>query len=171
MSSLFAGYYNGRIVSNVTPYISSSTATDELAMSFKIPAGTLVAGDFFETNYLTSQVNSGAGLKTWKIYINSANTLTSATQIATNGTTSSFTMFVWRNTFAVISNTSIQTSFITSIGGPGIANDSSTTTGNPPVATTIPTLANDVYILATVRRANSGDTASINWGKIQFEKQ
>ena len=171
LSSLFAGYYNGRIVSNVTPYISSSTATDELAMSFKIPAGTLVAGDFFETNYLTSQVNSGAGLKTWKIYINSANTLTSATQIATNGTTSSFTMFVWRNTFAVISNTSIQTSFTTSTGAPGITNDSSTATGNPPVATTIPTLANDVYILATVRRANSGDTASINWGKIQFEKQ
>ncbi len=154
-------------LTNVTPFTSVSTATDEVAMTFNL-TGLVATGDILEWIVTYSQVNGGAALKTWKFWLNNAANISGATQIAQNQTTSSFGCIEDNRRFSILSNTSISGLFgATTATGTTFgftANATSSTT------TTVPTFASTIYLVITVRRANSSDTAKVESGLIRINK-
>jgi hypothetical protein len=148
-------------------YSAVTNGSDEVAYSILIPAGTIVTGDQFHLDGLFS-LNSSAGAKTFKWWLHTLSQTVgttisasgSSTQIAQSGAfTSGSLSGVIQRRFGVRSNTSIIAwiNGTTSFGLDGSSANFATT------AITIPTLASDVYLVATLNKATLGDTITAEY--------
>lgn len=156
--------------SSVTRYAAATTATDDVAHSLLIPAGTLTTGDFFRIYSLLSTTSS-ANNKTFKLWLHTAGVTPGdpvpggAAQIAQNTITTSGQTSLLARLFAVRNNTTII----------GHGNATTQATGEysqattAPTEITIPTLASDVYLLVSANRANAGDTAAVEYSRVHKE--
>lgn len=160
-------------VSKVDAYSCTTTATDEVAASLLIPGGKGAIGDEFRIDAL-NQINSSVNNKTMKWWLSStAGTPGSAVpggaaQIALAGPFTTGTRGTTiQKRFAIRTLTSIigWLDGTTSMGLDG------SSANLPNTAMTVPSFANDVYLIQTVNRANSGDTIRLDYLICKIFKQ
>ena len=156
------------------PYTIGAVTTEVVAYSILIPAGTIVTNDLLET-YFIANINSSANAKTVRFYFSTANETVgnapsgSSTLFQTyaNSTTAILSMAQLRVRYSVRSNTTI-------IGWLNATSTSGSPTGNNTVASTlitVPTFANDIYLVVTGQKANSGDTLTIELASLKAIKK
>jgi hypothetical protein len=144
-----------------TQFAASSTGVDELAHTMKITAGQITTGDCIDVYTLTESTSS-VNNKIYKLWANTSATLSGATQIGAFGTvTTGAQSQPFSRVFAVRSATTI----IASANGTTVYSSSNSVVTTAPAVITIPTLAADVYIMVSVQRANSGDTAAVDFSR------
>ena len=159
------------IYKSYTGFTSASTNVDEVAFSILIPAGTVVSGDFLDIAFGLSTL--GTALKTWKLFIGTANqtigaTQSGATQLGIASTSASFKTINFSRIAPVTSNTSVILPPVTIVSN---GYGGGTTTGSGHGSVTVPTFASNTYIIVTVQRATgSTDTFSADWCRIKIEK-
>lgn len=151
--------------SAVTPYSSVTTATDEVACSILIPAGTIAAGDQLRLDGI-SQINSSVNNKTMKWWLSATPGVQgsavpgAASQLALTGpTTTGAQGLSLQRRFAVRSLTSI----IGWLDGTTTFGLDGSTTNVANTAITVPTFASNTYLIATVNRVNGADLARFDY--------
>lgn len=138
----------------------TGTLTSTAAKSILIPGNTFTAGDTIYIGTKIAKTGTG-GNTTQRQYIYTANTLTSATLIATQGPTATNWMSMVRTPFIRSGNTTIITSPTTSI----INDEDSTVAAAQSILTSIDwTLPQ--YFMVAIQNASTADTTTVQYVEI-----
>ncbi len=108
LKAYFDGFYTAKPRSsyNFTPFNTTNTTAEEIAHSHQIASGLIITGNDIEILAVSTNVSS-ANTKTYRMYVNTSNSLSGATLIATAAyTTAAGYAPFWRK-FRVLSDTSI----------------------------------------------------------------
>lgn len=140
-----------------SPSSHTGSAANTILGSILIPAGTLVAGDMFDVYSRSFRTNANGNI-TVRFYLStSASSIAGATLLGImTMTTAQFTAPVTRKLF-VVDNTTVA---VFATGSTVVANDenvSSVASQNE----TIPTLANDTYLVFTGQLVNGSDVVTL----------
>lgn len=141
-----------------TPISHTGTTAATVISSYLISAGTVQANDFLKfslRHYSTNNTN----LKTIKLYANTSNTISGATQLATYAYATNSGGVIWFKRNLLFQNSlSSQKIINTTVSH---ANDEISYPNNGDSSLSL-NFANDVWILIQVTLANSGDTFTLN---------
>jgi hypothetical protein len=151
-------YPSATFVSNYTPASGTAVTTEELLHSLQVPANTIASGNLLEV-YASLAITSNANAKTFRIYINTSNTLTAATLIATAAVQANVTTDCISRYVPIINDTTME-----SYGGTTVSNRSqyATSTGTS-ANVTVPSVSAGFWILISGQKAVAGDTDTIRW--------
>lgn len=142
------------LFSNNTTITHTGTTTETKLYSQLIPAGTLTAGDLLDIMTFIS-ATSNANNKTFRMYLNTSDSLTGATQIAFLQVTTTGLNGVFQRFLQVISSTSQRIVLTSSNVFTGYGN-SSANYSNLTIDFTV-----DQYLMISGQLANTGDTMII----------
>lgn len=147
---------------NFTAASCTATTSEEKLHTLTLPPNILTTGDVLRV-YANIEGTNSANNKTFRIYVNTADSLSGATLLATaTMTTQSNSSFL--RLFPVISNTSLRcyggttTSVLTQYNN----------TSGASADTTVPSLSAGLYIIISGQKASSGETATVRWS--MFDK-
>lgn len=146
---------------NYTSSNVTGITTEKLLQSYQLSAANLATGNLFRV-YGQFTVNNNANTKTFRIYINTSNSLSGATLIGTHIATTVSGDNIERM-FPVINNTSIEC-----YGGSATdtRNSYGTTTGTS-TAITIPTLTSVTWVIISGQNSSTTDTTTLVWSEIE----
>lgn len=138
-------------LSNYTSAPTSNTTNEELLMSLQITANNIKAGDIIEI-YARFLVTNSANDKTFRLYLNTSNSLSGATLLGFSLVTAIVQSFLSRR-IAIISDTSIRvpdtgTSVASEFGGVTVADD----------VLTVPSLSGGVWLLISGQKETGTET-------------
>jgi hypothetical protein len=143
-------------ITNLTPASGTAVTTEELLHSLQVPANLFTTGDVMRV--YADLITSGTGNKTFRIYVNSSNTLTAATLLSTVLYTTT-TAESFMRLFPVISTTSLGCHGGTTTSGQTQYDANSGTTAS----ITVPNVTSGFWVLISGQKATAGDTDKINW--------
>ena len=153
-------------VSNYTPVAGTAITAEELLRSLPVPANRFFPGDLMEVAANTNN-NSSAGGKTYRMYINSSDTLVGATQIAMSTTiTINQQSILFSRYFPVINDTTLECA--SGAGGAQLNAFSSGTGTSANVV--VPSLSAAFFILITGTKTLGADTDGLRWAVIRNSK-
>lgn len=152
---------NGLLAKNYTAASGTAVTTEEILHSYQIAAGVVASGDLLEF-YSSLIINNNANTKTFRMYVNTSNSLSGATLLGTF-VTASLVTDVMSRFFAILSDTSIE-----STAGPTnnfrsqYANNVGTSS-----AVTVPSVSAGFWIILSGQKAVAGDTDTVRWSMIR----
>ncbi len=136
-----------------TAYAATST-NNQIAIAIQIPASVLAAGDQFNVDVWLSGAGT-SGTKTARLYMNTSNSLTGATQIGTYASTNvAFGSVKFTREISIISSTTVKCgadSTTSSLNGENTA-------GMDDTAMTIPNVTSAFYVILALQRSSISDT-------------
>lgn len=156
---------NSILAKNYSVTSGTSVTTEEILHSYEIASGLIASGDLLEV-YASLLVNNNANNKTFRMYVNTSNSLSGATLIASFVTTTvvsdNFSRF-----FPIISDTSIE-----SFGGAAsnVRSQYATSTGTS-ATVTVPSVSAGFWIIISGQKAVAGDTDTIRWSMIRNSRE
>ncbi|MGZ3949112.1 MAG: hypothetical protein ACXVPU_13525 [Bacteroidia bacterium] len=150
---------------NFSPVSGTSTQTEELLQSYQVNSGVIKVGDLLEVIVSTLYTNN-ANNKTIRVYVNSSNTLTAATLLATR-TSASVASDDLQRFFPVISDTAIE---CYGAAATSISSSYAQTTGVS-ANVTVPSLKAGFWILISLQKASSADSDTIRWSMVRYSRQ
>lgn len=146
---------------NFTPASTTGDTSEHIIHALQVPAGIFTTGNLMEVHASLNVTNS-ANNKTWKIRINSANSLTSAVTIGTYVITNPITDTITRY-FPVISDTVVECYA-------GAANSQESQYGSNTNASansaTLTSLSAGFWVLITCTLANGTETGTCRWSMV-----
>lgn len=147
-----------KTIVNYTPVSGTNTTNEEILHALQIPASLVLANDLIVVDSRMA-TNSTAGSKTFRMWINSSNSLVGAIQLAQTPTvTTNNQSMTFRRSFPVISNTSL---FVYATPTTASASDYGPLTAvSANIA--IASLTAGVYILITGQKTTGTDTDTCN---------
>jgi hypothetical protein len=153
--------YPSGSLSNFTPASGTSVTTEQLLHSLQVPKGFVYSGELFNV-YANIATNNTANNKTFRIYINTSNSLTGATLLGTH-VTLSLTGDNISRLLPIISDTSLEC-----YGGAttDTQNEYATSTGTSGTVT-VPSVSAGFWILISGQKAVAGDTDTIRWSMVR----
>jgi hypothetical protein len=153
------------LAKNYTPASGTNTTSEELLHSLQVAAGKVSVNDILEI-FSVCVNNSNANNKTFRIYINSSNTLSGATLLGTNIMTTNQNLEFFRPC-AVLSDTTLRL-FATASGSQASPFNGSTT--NQATTATVPSLSAGFYILISGQKASGTDTDTVDFSYIKSSR-
>lgn len=147
-------------ITNYTPASNTAVTTEELLHSLQIPAGLFSTGNLMEV-YSSLTFTNSANTKTYRIYINTSNSLSGATLIANYKPTVNTTDNTSR-LFPIIDDTTIE-----SYGGTAtsISNQFTANTGTS-ANVTVPSLSAGFWVLISGQKSVAGETSTLRWSMV-----
>lgn len=139
---------------------TATPAAEEILHSYQIAAGTITSGDLLEV-YASLLVNNNANTKTFRIYVNTSNSLSGATLLGVNTSTTTVS-FVISRFFPVVSDTALECHGGTSTFSSQY-NNSTTTSAN----ITVPSVSAGFWVIISGERTNTGDTDTVRWSMVR----
>lgn len=149
---------------NFTPVTGTATTNEESLQSFQVNPGVLAVGDLLEVIVNILETNN-ANTKTFRMYVNSSNTLTAATLIARRNS-ASLTNDDFQRFFPIISDTALEC-----FGGVTSSPTSYGVSGGTSANITVPSISAGFWILISCQKAVAGDTATIRWSMVRYNRQ
>ena len=153
--------YPSNLMSNFTPASGTATTSEELLHSLQVLPKLITTGNLLSV-YANIATNNNANNKTFRIYINTSNSLTGATLLGSYITANALGDNISRF-FPVISDTSIECYGGTTTGTQNQYALTLGTSGN----VTVPSLSAGFWILISGQKAVAGDTDSIRWSMLR----
>jgi len=152
--------YPSASLSNYTSASGTNTTSEELLHSLQVPANYVYSGNLLNL-YANIATNNNANNKTFRVYVNTTNTLTAATLIGTLVTNSVTGDHISRF-IPIISDTSVEC-----YGGTAtnLRNQYSNTTGTS-AAVTVPSVSAGFWILISGQKAVGTDTDTVRWSMV-----
>jgi hypothetical protein len=147
-------------ITNYTPASNTAVTTEELLHSLQVPAGLFSTGNLMEV-YSSLLFTNSANLKTYKIYINTSNSLTGATLLSNYRPTVNGIDNISR-LYPVINDTTLE-----NYGGTGVSNSNQYTANTGTSANiTVPSLSAGFWILISGQKAVAGETSTLRWSMV-----
>lgn len=156
---------DGMLANNYTPVTGTATTSEELLQSYEVSPGIVAMADLFEVN-ASMIVTNNANNKTVRIYVNTSNSLSGATLIATHNMRNTLSENIYR-AFPVVSDTALECY----AGASGAVSSSQDSTAAGTTANvTVPSVSAGFWVLISMQKATAGDTATIRWSFIRNNK-
>ncbi|HWY13298.1 MAG TPA: hypothetical protein VN026_18345 [Bacteroidia bacterium] len=150
-------------VTNYTPASGTSVTTEELLHSLQVPANVIASGGLFEV-YASVLFTASTNNKTFRIYVNTSNTLTSATLLGTAIANSASVASVgFARTFPVINDTTLECLAGTTSSLTSEYNSSGGTSAN----VTVPSVSAGFWVLFSGQKVTAGETDTIRWSMVR----
>jgi hypothetical protein len=155
---------NARLVGrNLTPGTGTNTTGEELLQSIQVAANLVMTGDLLDV-FGSIAVNSSAGTKIFRMYVNTSASLSGATLIATSATfTSNSTGIAFTRKFPVISDTALECMQ----GATGAVNTWANASTGVSVNITVPSVSAGFFVIISGQKNTGTDTDSIRWAAVQ----
>lgn len=150
-------------ITNYTPVSGTAVTTEELLHSLQVPANLFASGGMMHF-YSGIVCSSNANSKTFRVYVNTSNTLSGATLLGTyvaNSATVASAGF--SRLFAIISDTSIECHG----GAANQAQNSYNTSAFTSASTTVPSVSAGFWVLVSTQKINAGDTATLRFSVVE----
>lgn len=159
---------NTRLINrNYTPTAGTNTTNEELLHSLQVGANIVEINDIIAVAS-TVTTNSTAGTKIFRMYINTSNSLSGATQIAQSVTMSTAsTSSPFQRFFPVINNTTLEAFAGTT--GPANSSFSTSQTGIS-ANVTVPSLSAGFWILISGQKSVGTDTDTVRLSYVNLQK-
>lgn len=155
------GGSSGLLAKNYTPNSGTAVTTEEILHSYQINPNIIETGDMLEV-YASILTNNTLPVKTFRIYVNTSNSLTGATLIASL-TTNNIVSDLHSRFFPIISDTSIE-----SYNGAANNTRSQYASGSGTSANiTVPSLSAGFWIILSGQKAFATDTDTLRWSMIK----
>ncbi|MGZ3883223.1 MAG: hypothetical protein ACXVP0_07270 [Bacteroidia bacterium] len=155
-------YPTSNFITNYTPASGTAVTTEELLHSLQVPANLMASGGMMEVQ-ANIAANSNANSKTFRIYVNTTNSLSGATLVATHATSNSTGDCIQRY-FPIISDTALEC-----YGG--ATGDTRASTAVLAAGTsanvTVPSVSAGFWVLVSGQKAVAGDTDTIRWSMVR----
>jgi hypothetical protein len=149
-------------ITNYTPASGTAVTTEELLHSLQVPANLMASGGLFEV-YSSALFTASTNNKTFRIYINTSNTLTAATLLATAiANSASVSTVGFARTFPIINDTTLECMAGTTTTLGNQYTSSAGTSAN----TTVPSVSAGFWILISGQKATAGETDTIRWSMV-----
>lgn len=147
-------------ITNYTPASNTAVTTEEILHALQVPAGLFSTGNLMEV-YSSLTFTNSANIKTYKIYINTSNSLSGATAIANYRPTVNTVDNISR-LFPVINDTTLE-----AYGGTGtsISNQYTANTGTS-ANVTVPSLSAGFWVLISGQKSVAGETSTLRWSMV-----
>lgn len=136
---------------------TASTTSNQIVTFIQVPSGLLAAGDQFNVDVWISGAGI-SGTKTLKLYMNTSNSLTGATQIGTYVSTNvAFGSAKFTREVSILTATTMKCG----VDGTTSSLNGETTTGMDDTAITIPNVTSGFYILVAIQKSSGLDTLRV----------
>lgn len=132
--------------------ISPASTSEAIAYSYQVPSGEVAAGDTMSITVWT-EATSSINNKTWRLYINTSNSLSGATLIGTSVQTTNEGVSTFTRNLFIRSDTTIFSGTAATIDSPGGAGGT-TLEGNK----TVPSVSAGFWIIISGQKASAGET-------------
>jgi hypothetical protein len=142
---------------NVTPISGTATTSEEKLHTLTVPASVFTTGDILRV-YAYLEGTGSANNKTYRMYVNTSDSLSGATLLATV-VTSSLVSTSFMRLFSVLSDTSL----CCYAGTTNSLQHQYTANPNASGTTTVPSVSASFYILISGQKDSSGETDTIKW--------
>lgn len=139
-----------------TGYTAAANTTEQLLFAHQIPASTFAAGDQLNLEAWIG-ATSNANNKTFKVYLNTTNSLTGANLIGTFIATTNSASVKLERDISFITTTSIKAGIAAATSS--LKGDNATTLDS--TAITIPNITSSFYVIISGQKATSTDTLKI----------
>lgn len=156
---------SGVLGKNYTPASVTGTTTETIMHSHQIAAGVVATGDFMEVIGSILDTNN-ANNKTFKIYVNTSNSLSGATLLATFDQ-ASFSADSIQRFFPVISDTALECPGGATVSSRTVYSGTSGTSAN----VTVPSVSAGFWFIISCTLANSADSGSLRWSMVTNGRQ
>jgi hypothetical protein len=154
-------YPSASTITNFTPASGTNTTSEELLHSLQVPAGLFSTGDIIKV-YADLITTNNANNKTFRIYVNTSNTLTAATKLATVTYVSVASASIMR-LFPVISATSLGCYGGVTQSVESQYQSNAGTTAN----VTVPNVTSTFWVLISCQKATGADTDTVQWSIVK----
>lgn len=142
---------------NFTAASGTSTTSEEKLHTLQVPANILTTGDVLKV-YANIEGTNSANIKTFRMYVNTSDSLSGATLLGTVQITTQ-TCASFMRMFPVISDTSLRCYSGTTTSALTQYNNTSGTSAD----TTVPSISAGFYILISGQKASAGETDTVRW--------
>jgi len=150
-------------VTNYTPASGTNTTSEELLHSLQVPANVIASGGLFEV-YASLLFTASVNSKTFRIYVNSSNSLTAATLLGTVSTTNSgISTTAFSRTFPVINDTTLECMAGTTTALTTQYNTSAGTSAN----VTVPSVSAGFWVLISGQKGLGTETDTVRWSMVK----
>jgi hypothetical protein len=156
-------YPSATASTNFTAASGTAVDTEEKLHTLTVPANILTTGDVLRVYANIEGTNSG-NVKTFKMYVNTSDSLSGATLLSTVQITTQ-TCASFMRLFPVISNTSLRCYSGTSTSAQTQYNATAGTSAD----TTVPSISAGFYILISGQKASAGETDTVRWSMFKKE--
>jgi hypothetical protein len=155
-------YPTANQITNYTPASAGVVTTEELLHSLQVPANLLTSGGLFEV-YCSALFTASTNSKTFRISVNTTNTLSGATVIATAiANSASISTSGFARTFPIISDTALECMASAATSLTNEYGNSAGTSAN----VTVPSVSAGFWVLISAQKASSGETATARWSMV-----
>jgi hypothetical protein len=149
-------------ITNYTPATAAAVTTEELLHSLQVPANFLASTGLFEV-YCSALFTASTNNKTYRISVNTTNSLSGATVVATaiaNSGTVSTAGFA--RTFPIISDTALECM----AGAATTLTNEYGNSGGTSANVTVPSVSAGFWVLISAQKATGAETATARWSMV-----
>jgi hypothetical protein len=153
---------NGLLGKNFTPASGTAVITEEILHSYQVAAGLVASGDLLES-YANIVCTNNANNKTFRMYVNTSNSLIGATLLATY-TSASFLDDCMSRFFPVTSDTAIE---CYAGATQSLRLQYATATVGTSGTVVVPSVSAGFWFIISGQKAVAGDTDTVRWSMIR----